>query len=44
MIGDTVTLSAALIHRLISIIGDFIGYIIALGLKTEKKELSEIEK
>ncbi len=44
VIGDTVTLSAALIHRLISIIGDFIGYIIALGLKTEKKELSEIEK
>ena len=42
VIGDTVTLSAALIHRLISIIGDFTGYMIALGLKpkepTEKKQ------
>lgn len=36
VIGDTVTLSAALIHRLISIIGDLIGYVIALGLKTDE--------
>lgn len=44
VIGDTVTLSAALIHRLISIIGDFIGYVIALGLKPKENEPSETIK
>lgn len=39
VIGDNVTLSAALIHRLISIIGDFIGYVVALMLK--QPELNE---
>lgn len=42
-IGDTVTLSAALIHRLISIIGDFIGYLIALGLKSDEDQSVEKE-
>lgn len=38
VIGDSVTLSAALIHRLISIIGDFIGYVIALLLKNKNSD------
>lgn len=43
VIGETVTLSAALIHRLISIIGDFIGYVIALRLKPDENQTSEVE-
>lgn len=44
VIGESVTLSAALIHRLISIIGDFIGYVVALLLKNREEEVEEERK